>query len=61
MAKAKTYHTDQPDRVDREASAMAGEEHVDPATGRLIVLWAIVLIPLAYGVFNTIDKSLALF
>ena len=49
------------DRVDREASTMAGEEHVTSAQGRLVVLWLVVLIPLAYGVFNTIEKSLALF
>jgi hypothetical protein len=28
---------------------------------RLIVSWTIVLVPLAYGVFNTILKSTALF
>jgi len=49
------------DSVDREASTVAGEEHVDVAQGRLIVLWLVVLIPLAYGVFNTISKSLSLF
>lgn len=49
------------DSVDREASTLAGEEHVDAAQGRLVVLWLVVLIPLAYGVFNTIEKSLALF
>lgn len=47
--------------AEREAAAFEGEEHVDPAQGRLIVVWAVVLIPLAYGIFNTIEKSLALF
>ena len=49
------------DSVNREASTLAGEEHVDTAQGRMVVLWLVVLIPLAYGVFNTIEKSLALF
>lgn len=60
MARDKNPYAGQ-DSVDREASAMAGEEHVTSAQGRLVVLWLVVLIPLAYGVFNTIEKSLSLF
>ncbi|WP_156092694.1 MFS transporter small subunit [Rhodovibrio salinarum] len=58
MARPSYQETDP---IDREASAIAGEEHVDPATGRLIGVWAIVLIPLLYGVYNTILKASALF
>jgi hypothetical protein len=36
-------------------------EEVDPATGKLVVVWAVVLIPLAYGIYNTILKSVPLF
>lgn len=47
--------------IDREASALAGEEHVDKETGRLIAVWGVVLLPLAYGVVNTILKATNLF
>ena len=36
-------------------------ERVNPARGRLVFYWAIVLIPLTYGVYNTILKSVPLF
>jgi hypothetical protein len=54
------YETQQDD-VDREASALAGEEHLNAAQSGLVVRWLVVLIPLAYGIFTTIEKSLALF
>ncbi len=36
-------------------------EPVNPATGRLILYWLVVLIPLGYGVYNTLLKSVPLF
>ena len=45
---------------DVEAAVMEGEEHLGGSL-RLIVYWAVVLVPLAYGVVNTILKSLPLF
>ncbi|MFA9462220.1 MFS transporter small subunit [Thiohalorhabdus sp. Cl-TMA] len=36
-------------------------EMVNPATGKLILYWTVVLVPLAYGIYNTILKALPLF
>ena len=33
----------------------------EPATTRLLIYWAIVAIPLAYGVLSTLANSLQLF
>ena len=36
-------------------------ERVNRTRGRLVSYWAVVLIPLIYGVYNTILKSVPLF
>jgi len=58
--KREPYELQQDD-IDREASAVAGEEHITAAQSALIFRWLVVLIPLAYGIFTTIEKSLSLF
>jgi hypothetical protein len=47
--------------VGRDAAGDDGQVPVDRAIGRLVVVWAVVLIPLAYGVINTVLKSVSLF
>lgn len=46
---------------EQNQSGASTQESVEPATGKLVVSWAVVLIPLAYGVFNTIMDSIPLF
>jgi len=50
------------DRVpDPAEPANDGPAAVSNQTPRLVISWLIVLIPLAYGVFQTISKTLPLF
>ena len=49
------------DPIEKEASATAVEGQVDRAVVRQIIVWFVVLVPLAYGVFNTVEKALPLF
>ena len=46
---------------DQANQSNAGAEPVEPATGKLVLSWAVVLIPLAYGIYNTVLKSVPLF
>lgn len=49
------------DPLDEEAPAVAGEQQVDRTVVRQIIVWLVVLAPLTYGVFNTVEKALPLF
>ena len=50
------------DRVpDPEGPANDGSAAVGSQTPRLVISWLIVGLPLAYGIFQTISKTLPLF
>ena len=37
------------------------QSSVTPSTGRLVIAWALVGVPLAYGVYETLTRVAALF
>jgi hypothetical protein len=43
------------------AQTTASPTPVNPSTGKLVVAWALVGVPLGYGVFETLTRVAALF
>jgi hypothetical protein len=39
----------------------SAQRSVTPSTGRLVIAWALVGVPLAYGVYETLTRVAALF
>ena len=39
----------------------SAQSSVTPSTGRLVIAWALVGVPLAYGVYETLTRVAALF